>query len=192
MTAGLEFRAPPPAQDKLDRIVTLAEEMARVEVELLANEKRGKELAQELERLQLRALPDALDDANMKDFTLKDGRKIGIAEEVYSGIAKARQAEAFAWLRAHGFDSIIKRTIAVKFGKGDDSTATATLAALQKLLGGKYELIDAEAVHPQTLGAFVRECLRDGTEIPEATFGVHRVNRAKFTTTIPEHRSDGQ
>lgn len=164
--------------DQLDRIVSLAERMDRLELLIAEQSDRLKELAQERDAIATRHLPDALTAAKMLNFTLMDGREIGVEQEVYCGITKAKAAEAFAWLRSTNNDAIIKRVIAIRFGKGDDKRAAATHEKLKELLKGEVQITDQSAVHPQTLTAFVKECLREGEPIPEELFGIHKINRA--------------
>lgn len=168
--------APAPA-DKLEAIVALV-------AELDAQRRAAKNAADvvsrlqaEVDRIETKALPDAMAAAGVTAFTLTDGRSITVEREVHCGITGPQQAAAYEWLRTTGNDSIIKHTVGVRFGRGQDADAAGLLERLKEQFP-EMELVNAETIHPQTLKAFVKECVREGTPIPEQPFGIFKINRA--------------
>lgn len=108
-------------------------------------------------------LPLALEAAGLEAVTLSDGWQVLVKDFLTANIKEENAAAAFKWLRDNKFGSLIKNTIKVALGKGDDKLAKA-LAAFMKKQKIPYER--REAVHPQTLQAFVRESLREGRNLP--------------------------
>jgi hypothetical protein len=84
--------------------------------------------------------------------------------------AAERKAEAFKWLRDNGFDDIIKNTVSVRFGRGEDELC----ASLLDLLGQKgFPADQAEKVEPMTLKAWVKEQVERGNAFPAELFGAY-------------------
>jgi len=123
-------------------------------------------------------LPDAMLELGIESFVLSDGTAIKINKFYAASIPADKRVEAFAWLRNGGFESLIKREIKCKFGKGEDKMASKVLAELQKL---KVLAEDKESVHPQTLKAFVQEQIEGGKTLPTELLGVYVGNRSKVT-----------
>jgi hypothetical protein len=158
-----ESLAPKPID--LATIVALANEQLRMQnrVAWLTNK-----LAEETELLRgiaEKKLPEALELAGMKDFTLADGSKVQVAEKVVANISKENQLDAHTWLRNEKHGDIIKHVITTSFGAGADKVAKALLAELRARPELKDETIEEkEAVHPQTLLAFVKRQIAKAEE----------------------------
>ena len=91
----------------------------------------------------------------------------------------ARKASAFAWLREHNAESIIKNLVIVTLPKGKDSLAEKIIALAVKL---KLTAERDETVHPSTLTKHVRETMEKGdTPIPFDIFNISTGKRAKIT-----------
>lgn len=159
--------------DNLKRIRTLADEMLRLkdgieqaEIEL----KAMKDACRKIEELDL---PELMDEVGMSEFKMGDGRVISIENKVYASIPKDRQDEAFSWLRKRKLDGIIKRTITVVFGKGEDKKARHVERNLHRYKSlVDNSIVSSETIHPQTLKAFARKALEDGMDIPLDAFGI--------------------
>jgi hypothetical protein len=106
----------------------------------------------------------------MKAFRMDDGSSIEIKAFYSASISEARRAEAYQWLRDHGFDDIIKNTVSVRFGRGEDELC----ARLLNLLGETgYPADQAEKIEPMTLKAWVKEQVERGNEFPSELFGAY-------------------
>ncbi len=156
--------------DLAERQAKAEARVAKIEAELAAAQADLKDIAEKL-------LPDAMDALGIADFKTRSGLKITIDETIRASIPKARTLEAYAWLRAHNHEALIKRVVALAFGKGEDAKARETMQMLAEK-GLKPQ--DVESVHAQTLGAFVREKLKKGDELPLDLFGVHRQRASKI------------
>jgi len=165
-------------EDQLEQIVTLAELQLDYVARLVELDEETREVKDRLRQVSERELPDAMDEAGVEGFTLKDGRKVSIKVEYYASIPKDKQPLAFSWLRERGHDGLIKRNVTAKFGKGEDGLAEAFVAWAREHYFVPID--DKQSVHHQTLKAFVREQMEDGIEIPQDVFGVHVRNVAKI------------
>lgn len=124
-------------------------------------------------------LPEAMDALGMTTFTLSDGSKINVKNDILVGISKDNEDVAFRWLREHNAGSLIKRQLTVDFSRGEDAKADAIRDALAKKL--KRDIRDKTSVHWQTLKAFCKEALEAGVALPMDVFGVVPQRRAVVT-----------
>jgi len=122
-------------------------------------------------------IPDALKEIGMKSFEMADGSEIEVKPFYSASIPADRRGEAYEWLRAHGFDDIIKNTVSVQFGRGEDDAAGDLINVIRKqgLLPEQ-----AEKIESQTLKAWVREMVEQGTEFPTELFGAYTGLKAKI------------
>lgn len=155
--------------------------------------KRAKELSREIEdlentlserkdnyrKLTEETLPEALASMGMTSFRMDDGSSIDIKPFYGASIKAERQAEAFAWLRDHGYDDIIKNTVSVRFGKGEDELCARLL---QNLKGTGFIPEQAQKVEPMTLKAWVKEQVEKGREFPSELFGAFIGKKAIIKT----------
>ncbi len=182
MTDGLEgylqHVAAPSSGDGLARLTNLAEEQARIEAEIKGLEVQMDRKRSELKEIAERQIPELADSLNIAEFRTASGLKIEIAETIRASIPVALAQSAYAWLRERGHSAMIKRTLSLAFGKGEDEKAEKLKA---QLTADSFELDDKTAVNAQSLAAFVREKLRNGEEIPLDLFGVHRQRVSKIT-----------
>ncbi len=59
-------------------------------------------------RIELEDIPELMRELDMKNFTLTDGTKIEVIEDLKCGISEERKDAAHAWLRDNKFGGIIK------------------------------------------------------------------------------------
>lgn len=157
------------ADDQLSGIAALGKRAKLLEKELEEYELEFKKRKEQYRKMVEESIPEALASLGMKSFKMEDGSSIEIKPFYGATISEARRAEAFEWLRAHGFDDIIKNTVSVRFGRGEDELC----ARLLNLLGEKgFPADQTEKIEPMTLKAFVREQLERGNEFPTELFGV--------------------
>lgn len=138
-----------------------------------AEVQRAKEALRSISEDQI---PEMMDKLDLEEYTPKGGRPIKILEKIRASIPKAKQPEAFGWLRAHNHSKMIKHKITCDFAKGEDDSAREMADILED---HGLEFSDSLSVHPSTLSAFVSEKLGNGEEIPLDLFGVFRQRIAK-------------
>ena len=146
--------------------------------------KRAKELDNEIKELESvvserkdqqrklleETIPAMLAELGMTSFKMGDGSQIDVKAFYSASIKESNRAEAYEWLRTHGFDDIIKNTVSVRFGRGEDQLCDGLLDQLREQ---NYPVEQAQKVEPQTLKAWVREMVERGSEFPTDLFGAY-------------------
>ena len=156
--------------DDIAGIAALAKRAKELEKEVEDLEQVMKERKDQLRKLTEQSIPEALAQTGMKGFVMDDGSKIELKAFYSASISAARKAEAYQWLRDHGMDDIIKNTVSVRFGRGEDELCSRLLG----LLGDQgYPAEQAEKIEPMTLKAWVKEQIERGNEFPTELFGAY-------------------
>ena len=163
------------SNDALQQIATLANTQLLLEKNIAAMEEQLKQTNELLRKVQEIDLPNAMAEAGMKAFTLNNGAKITIKDDVAVSIPKDQKYQAYQWLRDNGFGDVIKHNVVVEFGKEDDDAAIRLMQYCEKQ--GKHAE-DQQSVHSQTLKALVKEQLAKGKEIPLDLFGAYPYSKA--------------
>lgn len=176
------FKDHAPAVEALGKAELSAVSLLAQQLTVLTNQQKEldaqlKENKEHVRRISEEALPTAMLALGLESLTLEDGTKIGISTDYYAEIPKAKAKDAFAWLRKNNCDSLIKNEIKALFGKGEDALAAALVQFANK---SGIDISAKEAVHPQTLRAFVRERAEAGTPVPDDLFGVFIKRVAKL------------
>lgn len=173
-----DYSADVETEPSKDGLAQLAEMAAELKAAILARENAERELerAKAVERyISMEQIPALMDELGIETFTAAGGLKIAVEELISASIPAGDPDGALAWLDANGHGGLIRHEISVMFTR--DQAAAAT--ALQAELAARFRAVKGKAgVHPQTLGAWARERLAEGAEIPPA-IKVHRVRRAK-------------
>lgn len=161
--------------DILLQITQLAERQRALVRAVALNEELLKATKEALRQVQEADLPMAMAEAGITAFTLEDGSGITLKDEVTASIPAKSKGEAFAWLDAHGFGDLIKTEVSTQFGRGEIAEAREIAEFLQSQ-GLAAEV--SQSVHPQTLKAWVREQLAQGTNVPHELFGIYEATKA--------------
>jgi len=114
----------------------------------------------------------------MTAFTSAEGYEIKMKESHFGKIED--KSEAHEWLKKSGNGDIIEREIKVTINYDEDDNACALLKELESR-GLNPEL--KEAVNPQTLNKFVRECVEENIELPESIKRI-TINEAKIKNVV--------
>ena len=165
--------------DGLKGLSELAQRAKMLEQEVSELEAILKERKENHRKLTEEALPEAMAEMGMKSFVMADGSKIDIKPFYSASISAERRAEAYEWLRARGFDDIIKNTVSVRFGRGEDELCARLLDLLRQQ---GYPSEQAEKIEPMTLKAWVKEQVERGAELPMELFGVYIGQKATIKT----------
>lgn len=163
----------------LAKLSELANAQAEAELAVKRAEKALEEAQSDLKKIAEGTLPELMDSLGMEEFRTSTGLKITVKETIRASIPKPREAEAFAWLRAHHHDALIKRSVVCSFGKGEDEDARKLC---EQLIAEGYSFEDKQSVHAQTLSSFCREKLKKGEDIPMDLLGVFRQRSAAIST----------
>jgi len=122
-------------------------------------------------------LPSAMAEYGMAKLKMDDGSEITVSKYYSASIPKARQEEAFDWLRDNGHDGLIKNQLSVSFGRAEDEAAQKLRSQLED---DGYETAQKVWVEPMTLKAFVKEQVESGEPIPSDLFGIFIGDKAKI------------
>jgi len=163
------------SQQGLGSVAELAKAIRLAEDRIAKTEDLLKEYKKELLRLTDEELPAMLAELGLSSFSLDDGSTVEVKQTYGASIKVDNRPAAFEWLREHGYDDIIKNTVACSFGRGEDDRASAFAAFAEK---EGYFAEQKTEVHPQTLRAFVKERVEAGDEFPMELFGAYVGQRA--------------
>jgi hypothetical protein len=155
--------------EDLGKVAELVRKQLQFEVLIQQMEDNLKSAKRGLEEVSGQLLPAALQEYGLSELTMADGSKISVQTVISASISKERQPDAHDWLRDHGHGDLIKNTVSVTFGRGQDDAAKDVVRVLQS---NGLDPEQKEAVHPSTLKAFVKEQIEKGSEIPSETFGI--------------------
>lgn len=158
-------------EDNLKILSEYVQKQIKLEEEMNEAERIFEEKKELFRKMSQETIPTYFDSLGISEMKLDSGRKVTVKPECSVSVSEERKPAAFKWLRDNGFDGILKHEISVKLKKGESDEQKAVIKYLNEK-GMTYE--DKEAVHPQTLKAFVKEQLASekGKNFPRETFGV--------------------
>ena len=162
-------------QGGLRSVAHISRQIMYTEATIAKLEEKRKEEKKNLLKLTDEEMPAILNEMGISKFTLDDGSEVVVKQTYGGSITQANKEEAFAWLRVHGHDDIIKNSITCTFGRGEDDQATGFAEMAEK---NGYIPESKTAVHPQTLRAWVKEQTENGNEFPMELFGAYIGQRA--------------
>lgn len=181
-TTDADVEAAPEADDsQLRRIADLAAEQVRLNAEVVASAAAHAELVERLRLNREVELPEAMRSAGQLACMTEAGWA-EVKTSVSASISATNAAEAFAWLDENGHGALIKRACSWSFGREQANAAGEFVERARLILeelGCEAPLTDKKSVHAQTLGAFVREQLELGVDIPRKALGVYEMTYAE-------------
>ncbi len=151
-------------------VAAMAKRAKELEKELEDLEETVKERKAQFRKLTEESIPEVLAQMNLRSFKMADGSSIEVKPFYSASIPEARRAEAFQWLRERGMDDIIKNTVSVRFGRGEDELCNRLLSTLGQQ---GFPAEQAEKVEASTLKAWVKERVVRGEEFPMELFGAY-------------------
>jgi hypothetical protein len=166
-----------PSDDKIAGISRLAQEYLKAEGDVDRLEKQLKAAKSRFDNIRDKLLPEAMDNAQTKGFTLNDGRKLSLGEEMSCSVPKERKGEIMAKLRDDGEGDLISNVLTVEIDKGKDNMA-GVLEDEAKKLG--FEPKRDESVNTGTLKARLKQRVEAGDEVDLPFYGAFLVRRAKI------------
>jgi hypothetical protein len=172
-----EEALPQPTNDQLAQLSRLAI-FAKVAADRIEFYEQAKaEAIKEYEQLIRHALPDAMAEVGMTEFTTADGLSVKVLDKCSGSLPKdeAKRSEALAWLEQVA-PNLIKAQVVAEFQKGQDNIRGHLCEELRGL-GVAYQ--DRRDVHASTLKAFARERMRKGEEVPLEKLGLYARREAE-------------
>jgi len=131
-------------------------------LQILAKQAEIKLLENKQNDILTRLLPEAMEAIGMREVTMSTGEKISVEQLLFAHVSAENKAKAFAWLRAQGHDDLIKNTMTVRFGKGEDDKADLFARFVAHVI--EMDAEKKEDVHAQTLQKFVRDYIKEMEE----------------------------
>lgn len=170
------------SEQQLGRLAVLAEQQVELERQRDDAQEELKQAEGRLSVVRDNLLPDLMEELGLSNFKTKNGMKIDIKKTITASAGGKKDPERFrrvcAWLKENGHGGLVKRTIGLFFGVGEEEVAnefTAAIADVSEKFG--KTIMDEAEIHAMTLSSFVREQLEAGVTIPEY-FNVHRIRSA--------------
>lgn len=166
-----------PSNAALKQIALLAEQQLSIESTIAELKQDLADMEIKLTDISDKALPDAMSEAHLKEFTLDNGRQVSVSDEVAISIINKNKEALFTWLEKHGFGGLIKNVVSVPFGRDDEKAVTSLEGTLKKL---KLDFTTDKKIHAGTAKAFVKEQLAAGKDVPLKLFNAFPYQRAKI------------
>lgn len=178
--SGFETNSIDTSSD-LGKLSDLAEQARQAEYAVEAAQRELKRLQGIHQGLVETQIPEIMERVGMMKFSTTSGLNIDLKEIIRASLGSGAEKDRnIDWLEAQGHEAIVKMSVVVPFGRGDDEREQAKRIA--KILREEYNLTQASferKVEPQTLGALIRELLEEGRPVPEESFHVFRQRVAK-------------
>jgi hypothetical protein len=191
LAAAAELVAQAPTDDQLSQTRELCLLLLRAHrAEERATEVLAKATANRI-RLETGLLPTRLSALGLTKLELDNGALVEVKSFVNPSIDKEQADKAYVWLTEHGLGDLIKNQVTVSFGKGEDEEAGELV---KELTADGYEPENKKSVHPQSLGAAIREHLEKGGVVDTPAIKVFTGNVAKVklpkSTTLKDVLGD--
>lgn len=184
-----------PTNHDLKSVAELGMKQMQLEDEIEDLEAKLKQKKNELERMSIITLPEAMLQVGLRDgVTLANGAKVTIKEDVRCGVTEAKKSEAFAWLEKNNLGDIIKTQLIVPFGAGEADNVEAMERHISQANVPHGDMTSKRFIEPQTLKATVKERLKKELEanmkqqpldpeavLPKEVFAAQLINVAKIS-----------
>jgi hypothetical protein len=187
-------------EDKLELVRSHARSLYQKRREATRKLEEAKKLAEEIEILETKTLPDAMRDIKMRHFGLEGGFEIELEDVVHGGIKKENEEAAFGFLKGNApWDAIIKNSITVYFDKGEEKWADKFMKDLAKRKR-PLEVERKAVIHAGTLKKFIKERVAEEKKgavppekvLPRDVFSVFEFTRANLIDPAEEARKNAE
>lgn len=181
------------SQDSMKKLIDLAEKQKAIQVELDEMEEKRKKKQEELEKIQggwrhEGLLPSLLLELGMKEFTLEDGSKVTVTDELkppsMSATGKMRP-KVLGWLRKNGHKALIKGDVSVKYSPGDERLEP--LVEYLEEMNLSHSVF--ETVAAGTLASFFKEMLEREEYVPMEELKILQFRQSKVKMPAPKKAS---
>ena len=165
-----------PKEDHLQMLVRMASTLRDKLQEVADAQAELDRLTADLNRYQLNVLPEAMELAGVANYTLSDGTRLIVRDDVKANITIENRPYAHKWLRENGHGGVIKESYVVDVRTLTEEQRQALYNAIT---GYDVTLEDVESIHASTLKALVKELLEKGTALPPS-FSVSQFKKAEL------------
>ena len=171
-TVVVDTEAAKDISEECNKLIETQKEVANMEEQL-------KKLKETERNLSEQSIPNLMREAGIKELKLDDGTAISVKPYYSASISKAKEKEAFEWMRQNGFGDLIKNKVELQFGKAQDELAKKLV---EELKSKGHNVSQKMKIEPMTLKALIREQIEEGHEVPADLLGVYVGNK----TTIKQ------
>ena len=171
-----------PTDESMSALTQMGQQLYDAEQAVIDAEARLKHAKRKRDALATQAIPSALEEMGIESLTMTGGRKIEVKPILSVTPLAANRPRVMEEVTKQGAESIIKTTVSVPFGRGEQEAVKALLTKLQE--DGLSAKLDTK-IEPQTLKKHVKERLEAGLPVDTELFGVREFTQAKFTEGKP-------
>ena len=171
-TVIVDTEAAKDIAEECNKLIETQKEVANMEEQL-------KKLKETERNLSEQSIPNLMREAGIKELKLDDGTAISVKPYYSASISKAKEKEAFEWMRQNGFGDLIENKVELQFGKAQDELAKKLV---EELKSKGHNVSQKMKIEPMTLKALIREQIEEGHEVPADLLGVYVGNK----TTIKQ------
>lgn len=156
----------------------LVAEAQKYEKEILESEEDLKKAKDKLRAVVEGALPKAMREAGLPEFTTESGINVKVKDKITNSILAANREKAWDWLEENGHGDILKREVVVAFGVTEGEKAKEVALALQKEHARAVQC--QRKAEPATVKSLLARLIEENAEVPRDLFGVRELTVAEF------------
>ena len=94
-----------------------------LQTEINQQEQNIKALKEKQRKLSEEEIPSFLQEKGLTSIRLNNGTEVSVSEVILPGVLVDNRPFCYQWLRDNGFGDLIKNTVSVNFGMGEDEDA---------------------------------------------------------------------
>ena len=150
------------------------------EKELEELEDQVKKKKEDIDYLSSEVIPSILAEQGITSIKLSDGSTIEVRKVFSCTIPKDpnKREACYEWLRQNNLGDIVKNSVSVDFGKGEDNNAKDFFGVA---VSQGYEPSQSTKVESSTLRALYRERVEAGLDMPSDLFHTFEKDQTKIS-----------
>ena len=168
----------PLTQADLAKVVLLGNELVAREADLAIVEKQLEQLKERINKIQLKELPDAMNEVGLMNFTLTNGIQLEVKPFYQCSVTDTEpelKEKALKWLRTNEAGDLIKHEFKATLGVD----AEKLVASLRGFLNKKsITFKDGQSVNAATLKSFMKERITAKKPFPMDIFRAYYGKKA--------------
>ncbi len=168
-----------PNVEKTQELTNLIKELRNLEERIARGESLLKDLKKQALLINQVSIPEIFQEmGNLKEMTLLDeaGGEYKVTVQPDITVSIGDEGKAFQFMENHKYGSIIKSSMSLSFGKGEEEAQEVARKALKS---ADLEFEEKRGIHHSTLKSTVKKLMEKGTSIPEDIFKLY-----SYTKTV--------
>ena len=171
-----------PLDSELSSLSSLGQDLYEAEEQIFLAANTLKVATAHRDNIANNLIPELMKELGVEEIKLTGGRKVSVKSILSATPLAADRPLVYAALEEQGAGALIKTTVSVPFGRGDEQKVMELLDVLQ---ANGYAGKLAKKVEAPTLKKHVKDRLAEGLPVP-ACFNVKSFDRAEFTEGKPK------